>query len=67
MAQKPTAGTKQFGLEMNSDLVDVWREFCRARGGVRYQTELALRRHLASPPVDLPPLPPIQKKVAAKK
>lgn len=58
MPKRPTAGTMQFGLEMNAELVDEWREFCRTRGGVRYQTEMALRRHMDNPPADPPPLPP---------
>jgi|GEM_PF-5240895 len=57
MARVDVKGAKQFNYELPAQLVDEFREFCRLRGeAVRDHLEIALRRHLATPP---PPLKPV--------
>ena len=62
MGRKSTKGTRQIGAEVTAALVDELRAFARGRGEtVRHHLELAIRRHLDSPPPlpAVPPLPPI--------
>lgn len=63
MPKKPTQGTKQLGAEIDAELVDRVRAFARGRKEtMREVLEMALRRHLANPPLPLPdppPLPPL--------
>jgi hypothetical protein len=60
--RKSTKGTKQIGAEVNAELLDEFKAFCAQRGDtLRHHLEMAMRRHLASPPpvVTIPPLPPV--------
>ncbi len=53
--KQPTKGTRQFNVELPTELVDEFRQFCEARGEpVSNHTARAMRRHLDNPP----PLPP---------
>ena len=56
-----TLGTKQFNVELPTELVDEFRAFCASRDeSVSSHTARALRRHMDNPPpvVPDPPLPP---------
>ena len=74
---QPTKGTRQFNVELPSDLVDEFRRFAEGRGeSVSQHTARALRRHMDSPPPLPPsdpplpptgPVPPVEKKVGVKK
>lgn len=65
-------GAKQFNYEIDGELVDRFRAFCRGRGEtVVAHLEIALKRHLANPPgpltpPDPPPLPPVPAPAPAK-
>jgi hypothetical protein len=60
MPKRPTAGTMQFGAELNTNVVLAYRAFCARRGGIRYCTELAMQRFmedLANAPAEVPEAP----------
>lgn len=59
MPRRPTTGASQYNVELGDDLLTEWRAFCRNRGGLRYHTEMAFRRHMDNPPPDPLPLPPV--------
>lgn len=64
MPRRDVKGAKQFNAEIDTDLADQFRAFCKGRGeSLRDHLELALRRHLENPPPPLkptaPPLPPV--------
>lgn len=54
MPRRPTTGASQYNVELGDDLLAEWRAFCRSRGGLRYHTEMAFRRHMDNPPPDPP-------------
>lgn len=64
MGRVDVKGAKQFNYEIDADLVDRFRAFCKGRGeSVREHLEMALQRHLDNPPPPFkpqaPPLPPV--------
>ncbi len=73
MARTNVKNAKQFNYEIAADLVDRFRAFCQERGeAVKDHLEIALQRHLDSPPPPLkppdpPPLPPMGAPVGAPK
>ena len=60
MPRRPTAGTVQFGAELDESIVTRWRAYCSRRGGIRYCTELAMSWFMDRPdgPPEVPPPPP---------
>ncbi len=63
--RRVTPGTGQLNLEIESGLLEQFREFVRSRGEkMRHNVEMAMRRHMGNPPpppkpVEAPPLPPV--------
>jgi hypothetical protein len=63
--KQPTKGTKQFNVELSSELIDEFKRFCESRGeSASHNAAVALRRHMANPPpqphtVPLPDSPPV--------
>ena len=65
--RKNVQGATQFNYEIDKDLAAQFRAFCSERNeSVKGQLEIALRRHLETPPPPpvppppIPPLPPVE-------
>ena len=62
MAKKATRSVTPLGTLLDSEVVAALRQYADSRGEtIRSVLEMAIRRHLASPPpkVELAPLPPL--------
>jgi hypothetical protein len=71
MPRRDVKGTKQFNYEIDQELVERFRAFCRNRGeSIREHLEMALQRHMDNPPQPFkpaaPPLPPLTSQPAAE-
>ena len=63
MAKEPNRTTVPFNHRIAGDVAEAFVAFCEGREEtIRHHLEMALRRHLASPPPKLvvPPLPEIK-------
>lgn len=63
MAKEPNRTAVPFNHRVSADVAEAFIAFCDGRGEtIRHHLEIALRRHLASPPpkMVIPPLPEIK-------
>lgn len=70
MTKKPNRSTVPLNVQISKDVRHALDEFCDSRDEkIRDVIEMAIRRHIASPPpkIEVPPLPPLAVTMPKKK